>query len=257
MREILDAVADGRLSPAEAEAELRGYATTESGRFDAARRGRTGVPEAVLADGKTPSETAAMTVGAVETTGAALVTRVDEDTVEACRERLADEFPAATVEHDPRARTLVVHGPTYEPPSLDATVGVVTAGTSDAAAAGEAAVVAEEMGATVVRIEDVGVAGLYRLLDSLEELRELDVAVVAAGREGALPTVVAGLVDLPVVGLPVSTGYGHGGDGEAALAGMLQSCTPITVVNVDAGFAAGAQAGLVARSISAARAEGD
>jgi NCAIR mutase (PurE)-related protein len=80
-------------------------------------------------------------------------------------------------------------------------------------------------------------------------LRELDVLVVAAGREGALPTVVAGLVDVPVIGLPVSTGYGHGGDGEAALAGMLQSCTALSVVNIDAGFTAGAQAGLVARAV--------
>lgn len=257
MREILDAVDDGRLSPAEAEVELRGYATTESGRFDAARRGRTGIPEGILAEGKTPAETAALTVGAVETTGAALVTRTDDDTVDACRSRLADEFPAAAVDHDSRARTLVVHGPAYDPPALEATVGIVTAGTSDAAAAGEAAAVAEEMGATVTRIDDVGVAGLYRLLDGLEELRGQDVVVVAAGREGALPTVVAGLIDAPVVGLPVSTGYGHGGDGEAALSGMLQSCTPITVVNVDAGFTAGAQAGLVARSISAARTGGD
>jgi NCAIR mutase (PurE)-related protein len=91
------------------------------------------------------------------------------------------------------------------------------------------------------------------LLDRLDALRDADVLVVAAGREGALPTVVAGLVDVPLIGLPVSTGYGHGGHGEAALAGMLQSCSPITVVNIDAGFTAGAQAGLVARSIATAR----
>jgi NCAIR mutase (PurE)-related protein len=99
------------------------------------------------------------------------------------------------------------------------------------------------------------VAAITRLTDRVEELRELDVLVVAAGREGALPTVVAGLIDVPVIGLPVSTGYGHGGDGEAALAGMLQSCTALSVVNVDAGFTAGAQAGLLARAVSAARRE--
>jgi NCAIR mutase (PurE)-related protein len=97
------------------------------------------------------------------------------------------------------------------------------------------------------------VAGIARLLDRLEALREHDVLVVAAGREGALPTVVAGLVDTPLLGLPVSTGYGHGGDGEAALLGMLQSCTALSVVNIDAGFTAGAQAGLVARTVDAAR----
>jgi NCAIR mutase (PurE)-related protein len=130
---------------------------------------------------------------------------------------------------------------------------VVTAGTSDARAAGEAALIVREMGATVRRIDDVGVAGVHRLFDNVGEIRDADVAVVAAGREGALPTLVAGLVDSPVIGLPVSVGYGHGGDGEAALLGMLQSCTVLSVVNVDAGFVAGAQAGLIARAIAGAR----
>jgi NCAIR mutase (PurE)-related protein len=93
------------------------------------------------------------------------------------------------------------------------------------------------------------------MLDSLGAIRGADVVVVAAGREGALPTVVAGLVDTPVVGVPVSTGYGHGGDGEAALLGLLQSCSVLSVVNVDAGYVAGTQAGLIARAVGAARSE--
>ena len=249
MRDVLDAVAEGELSPAEAEAELRGYARTGAGRFDAARAARTGIPEAVLADGKTPEEVASMTAAAVETTGHALVTRADDDAVETCRRRLADDHPDADVTRNARARTLVVHGPEYDPPELSATVTVVTAGTSDAAAAGEAAVVAGEMCATVEFVDDVGVAGIARVLDRIDDLRAADALVVAAGREGALPTVVAGLVDVPLVGLPVSTGYGHGGDGEAALSGMLQSCTVLSVVNVDAGFVAGAQAALIARAV--------
>ena len=253
MREILEAVAAGELSPAEAEAELRGYARAGAGRFDTAREARTGVPEAVLADGKRSEEVASMAAVAVETTGHALITRVHDDAVSACRARLADDHPDATVTLDDRARTLVVHGPAYDPPDLDAAVTVVTAGTSDAEAAGEAAVVAEEMGATVEVVDDVGVAGLARVLDRLDALRDADVLVVAAGREGALPTVVAGLVDVPVIGLPVSTGYGRGGDGRAALDGMLQSCTALTVVNIDAGFVAGAQAGIVARTVAAVR----
>jgi NCAIR mutase (PurE)-related protein len=130
---------------------------------------------------------------------------------------------------------------------------VVTAGTSDAMPAGEAVAVLEGMGPTVERFDDVGVAGLARLLDTLEKVRACDVLVVAAGREGALPTVLAGLVEAPVVGLPVSNGYGRGGDGEAALEGMLQSCTALSVVNVDAGFTAGVQAGLVAKALDRAR----
>lgn len=255
MREILDAVADGELSPASAEAELRGYASTDAGRFDAARRERAGVPEGILAAGKTPEETAMMAVTAVETTGCALVTRLDSATAAACRERLRERFPEAELDHDERARTFVAHAPGYERPELSAVATVVTAGTSDAPPAGEAAVVLEEIGASVDRIDDVGVAGIARLFDHLDRIREADVLVVAAGREGALPTVLAGLVDVPLIAVPVSTGYGHGGSGEAALAGMLQSCAPVLVVNIDAGFAAGVQAGLIARSISEARAE--
>jgi len=250
MRDILDAVASGDLSPAEAEARLVGYATTDAGRFDAARERRRGIPEAVLADGKTPAEVASMAMAALETTGRVLVTRADDAHVAA----VTDDLPAdATVDHDERARTLVVHAPGFDPSELDATVVVVTAGTSDAAAAGEAAVLARAVGATVERIDDVGVAHLGRIVDHLDTLRAADIAVVAAGREGALPTVVAGLIDTPVIGLPVSTGYGYGGDGESALASMLQSCTVLSVVNIDDGFTAGAQAGLIARAIGAAR----
>jgi hypothetical protein len=247
MRDILEAVAAGDLSPAAAEAQLRGYATSDAGRFDAAREQRRGVPEAIIATGKTPAETATLVESALETTGRAIVTRVDDETVEA----VTDACPAdSSVDHDERARTLVVHGRAFDPPDVDATVAVVTAGTSDAPVAGEAAVIAREMGATVEWVADVGVAHLGRVVDQLDVLRAADVVVVAAGREGALPTVVAGLVDSPVVGLPVSTGYGFGGDGEAALSGMLQSCTVLSVVNVDAGFVAGAQAGLVARAVA-------
>jgi hypothetical protein len=246
MREVLEAVAAGDLSPAAAEARLTGYATTGAGRFDAGRDARTGVPEAILSDGKTPAEVADLVLTALETTGRAILTRAGDDDVAAVRAAVPEE---ATVDRDGRARTLVVRAPRFDPPSLSATVCVVSAGTSDAHAAGEAAVIAREMGATVDRVEDVGVAHLGRVLDQRDRLEAADVLVVAAGREGALPTVVAGLVDTPVVGLPVSTGYGHGGEGEAALLGMLQSCTVLSVVNVDAGFVAGAQAGRIARAV--------
>lgn len=251
MRELLEQVAAGDLSPAAAEARLRGYATGEAGRFDAARADRSGVPEAILGSGKTPSEVADLAAASLDTTGRVLATRLDETQVAAVRERLPE-----TADHrvHERAGVFVAHAPGFDPPALDAAVGVVTAGTSDTVPATEAAVVAREMGARVDRVDDVGVAGLARLLDQVDRLRDRDILVVAAGREGALPTVTAGLVDAPVIGLPVSTGYGHGGDGEAALAGMLQSCTALTTVNVDAGFTAGVQAGLFARRLDAARA---
>ncbi|SEK93974.1 nickel pincer cofactor biosynthesis protein LarB [Haloferax larsenii] len=251
MRDILEAVAAGDLSPAEAEAQLAGYATTDAGRFDAARESRRGLPEAILAEGKTPDETATLAVAAVETSGRALVTRASPDHAEA----IAHALPDCEIDRNARARTVVACDASYEAPDIDATVGVVTGGTSDAEAAGEAAVVLEQMGVSVELLEDVGVAHLGRVLDHLDLLREVDVLIVAAGREGALPTVVAGLVDTPVIGLPISTGYGHGGNGEAALLGMIQSCTVLSVVNTDAGYIAGAQAGLIARAVAAARAE--
>lgn len=249
MRDILQALERGDLSIAEAEASLSGYATTESGRFDAARETRRGVPEAVLADGKTADEIGDLAVTALETTGRAIVTRLDDPAAETTRGHLAEAHPDVDVTYHARAGVLVAQAPDHDRPALDASVCVVSAGTSDARPVGEAAVVAEEMGAAVTRVTDVGVAALTRIVDHVDEIRAADVAVVAAGREGALPTVVAGLVDTPVIGLPVSTGYGHGGDGEAALLGMLQSCTVLSVVNVDAGFVAGAQAGLIARAV--------
>ena len=255
MRDVLEALAAGEVTVDEAEAELAGYVTGDAGRFDAARETRRGVPEAVLAEGKTPTETAALAETALETTGRTIVTRLDEGGIVAVRERLSEAHPDAEIEVFDRARLLVAHAADFEPPSVDATVGVVSAGTADAGPAGEAAVLACEMGATVDRLDDVGVASIARVLDHLDTLRAADVLVVAAGREGALPTVVAGLVDVPVIGLPVASGYGHAGDGEAALFGMLQSCTVLSVVNVDAGFVAGTQAGLIARTVADARGE--
>ncbi|VTT86687.1 Circadian phase modifier [Halorubrum sp. DM2] len=262
MRETLAALEAGEIGVEEAESRLAGYATTDAGRFDAARERRRGIPEAILAEGKTPAEVAALATTALDTTGRALVTRADEATAAAVAsavgdgEDVADDADSgATVDRDDRTGTVVAHAAGFEPPSLDAAVAVVAAGTADAPVAGEAAVVAREVGATVDRVDDVGVANLDRILDQADRIREADVVVVAAGREGALPTVVAGLVDAPVIAVPVSTGYGVGGEGVAALEGALQSCSVLTTVNVDAGFVAGAQAGLIARAVDAARGE--
>ncbi|WP_424013703.1 nickel pincer cofactor biosynthesis protein LarB [Halorubrum xinjiangense] len=253
MRETLAALEAGEIGVEEAESRLAGYATTDAGRFDAARERRRGIPEAILAEGKTPAEVAALATTALETTGRALVTRADEATASAVTSAVGDAD--ATIDRDDRIGSVVAHAGDFEPPSLDAAVAVVAAGTADAPVAGEAAVVAREIGATVDRVDDVGVANLDRILDQLDRIREADAVIVAAGREGALPTVVAGLVDAPVIALPVSTGYGVGGEGVAALSGALQSCSVLTTVNVDAGFVAGAQAGLIARAVDAARAE--
>lgn len=249
MRDVLEALAAGELTVDEAEADLAGYLTDDVGRFDVARETRRGIPEAILAAGKTPAEVGSLVETAVDATGHAIVTRADAEHRAAVETQIDRAHPEATVEVHERSRIVVVHAGDYEQPSLEASVGIVTAGTADAGPADEAAQIAGEVGARVERLDDVGVANLTRVTDHLPALREMDVIVVAAGREGALPTVVAGLVSAPVIGLPIGTGYGHGGDGEAALAGMLQSCTVLTVVNIDAGFVAGAQASLIARAV--------
>ncbi|THE66614.1 nickel pincer cofactor biosynthesis protein LarB [Salinadaptatus halalkaliphilus] len=251
MRELLEAVADGSLSPAQAQAQLQGYVTDDAGRFDAARHDRRGIPEAILAEGKSVEQVVTLAETALETTDRALLTRISDRQYRTLASSLEESAPDATLER--RGSTVRVYTPAHEPPTLEATVGIVTAGAVDEGVADEAHVVCADAGATIDRVDDIGVAALDRTLDQVDRLREADVLIVAAGREGALPTVVAGLVDTPVIGLPVSSGYGHGGDGEAALAGMLQSCTVLSVVNVDAGFVAGGQATLIARAIDAAR----
>ena len=155
-----------------------------------------------------------------------------------------------------RAGRSIVVG-TGEPVPTGGRVGALSAGTSDLPILEEALAVAREMGAAVMSFNDVGVAGLHRLAAPLEELRDFDPdsLIVAAGMEGALPSVVSGLVAVPVIGLPTSTGYGLGGDGTAAILGMLQTCSPgLSVVNVDNGVGAGATAALIANRAALGRA---
>lgn len=211
----------------------------------------------VYAAGKAPRVTLAAVWGLLEGTpgGRVLVTRVAEEVALLLEEELA---PAgALVERAPSGGTLLARrGQAAEPLTTGGVVGLLTAGASDAAAADEAQWVMREMGCQVIRHDDVGVAGLHRLELPLRALRDAgaDAVVVAAGMDGALPSVVAGLVEVPVIGLPTSVGYGLGGGGLAALLSMLQTCAPgLVVVNVDNGVGAGATAGLIANRAAAAR----
>jgi pyridinium-3,5-biscarboxylic acid mononucleotide synthase len=187
--------------------------------------------------------------------GRVLVSRASSDVVELLRTEL--ELAHATVHTTPNGSTvLVTRNDAQQPPETGGVVGLLTAGASDASAADEAAWVAREMGCHILRADDVGVAGLHRLEAPLRELRagHADVVIVAAGMDGALPSVVSGLVDVPVIGLPTSVGYGLGGGGIAALLSMLQTCAPgLVVVNIDNGVGAGATAALIANRVAAAR----
>lgn len=216
-------------------------------RADPAREKRKGVPEVIFAETKTTAQVIAMARSLLEGTGRAIISRVRPETLAVIRQ----EFQVCTLRE--AARALVVYQPGYMPARTGGHVGILSAGTSDIPVAEEAALIAEEMGCQVTCVYDVGVAGLHRLLEPLRELlaSEVDVLIVAAGMDGALPSVVAGLVPVPVIGLPTSVGYGLGGNGVAALLSMLQTCAPgLSVVNIDNGVGAGSTAALIANRAS-------
>lgn len=215
---------------------------------------RKGVPEVILANRKTVEQTLAIVQAFLARTGRAILSRVGPE----LETRLHTDFAEqAACEWLPTCRAAVLRRPDFTLALTGGRVGVLTAGTSDVAVAEEAALLCREMGCTVHTAYDVGVAGLHRLFGPLREMLEtsrVDALIVAAGMDGALPSVVAGLVDVPVVGLPVSVGYGVGGEGLAALYSMLQTCAPgLSVVNIDNGIGAGAVAGLIANRVAAAR----
>jgi NCAIR mutase (PurE)-related protein len=224
---------------------------------DPQRQTRKGVPEVVFAAGKPAALTLAAVRGLLERspTGRVLVSRATSETIEILRSELAPGI--ATVAVAPYGSTvLVARSDASDPVSTGGVVAILTAGASDAPVADEAAWVAREMGCRIVRADDVGVAGLHRLEAPLRSLREAnaDAVIVVAGMDGALPSVVAGLVDIPVIGLPTSIGYGLGGGGVAPLLSMLQTCAPgLVVVNIDNGVGAGATAALIANRVAAAR----
>ncbi len=243
LRELLEGVKAGILSVEEASARLATLPYEDLGfaKVDHHRALRRGFPEAVFGAGKTPEQIGAIVERIASRGQRVLVTRLGPETAQ----QLALAHPEARYHEAARCFT-VESGPRT---ALPGTIAVVAAGTSDLPVAEEAAVVAEFHGAEVERIYDVGVAGLHRLLDRAQTIRRADVVIVVAGMEGALPSVVAGLVDAPVVAVPTSVGYGASFHGLAALLAMLNSCASgVGVVNIDNGFGAGHLACLILRS---------
>ncbi len=232
---------------------------------DIFRDDRKGAPEVIFAATKTVEQCLAIAQKFLQLRGRAILSRVPPE-LEA---RLRAEFPAEPNPDDPQqvwlewdaeARAAVLRRVGGEVKPSGGRVGIITAGTSDIPVAAEAALVCREMGCEVFKAHDVGVAGLHRLFEPLRALlreAQVDVIIVAAGMDGALPSVVAGLVDVPVIGLPTSVGYGFGGGGIGALTSMLQTCAPgLAVVNIDNGVGAGVMAGLIANRVAAARRQG-
>ena len=251
LEKLLAAVAGGSLSPKEAAGRLRGGKVSyldEFAALDLGRMARKGVPEIVYAPGKTASQVAKICASVLEHTERVVVSGPKPEQESLLRETL----PNVPIR---RAGRALVAGPGETTPTGGRIVAI-SAGTSDLPVLEEAVAVAREMGVSVESFHDVGVAGIHRLAAPLEEMRAFDpdCVVVAAGMEGALPSVVSALVAVPVVGLPTSAGYGLGGDGTAAILGMLQSCSPgLSVVNVDNGVGAGVAAALVANRAARGR----
>ena len=225
-------------------------------RLDVGRELRKGLPEVVLAEGKDPRDVADIVDAMVERTGRAIVSRASPKYLGRIRSKRLEKTRVVFYE---RSGMILAKRSSYKAVKTGGRVGLLTAGTSDIPVAEEAQIIAREMGCETREFYDVGVAGLHRLFQPLAELLrwDADVILVAAGREGALPTVVAGLVDVPVIAVPTSRSYGFGDRGIAALAAMLQSCSlGLAVVNIDGGVGAGSIGALIANRAALGRRTG-
>ena len=245
VREVLSGVQSGILTVEEAMAALKWAPYEDLGfaRVDTHRKLRTGVPEVVYCAGKTAEQVLSIVQRLYERHGSVMGTRVSAEQYAL----LVQHFPHAVL-HEPARIVEVRAEPRPELPDDSPYVLVVSAGTSDQAIAEEAAVTAEILGSRAERLYDCGVAGLHRLLDAREMLDRARVLIVVAGMEGALPSVVGGLVEQPVIAVPTSVGYGASFNGLAALLGMLNSCASgLAVVHIDNGFGAGYFAHLITR----------
>lgn len=242
LRSLFEQIRDGALDIDAAIGRLRHMPFEDLGfaKVDHHRALRHGIPEVIFAKGKTPGQVTAIAARLLEHAPNVLLTRVEPECATAVQEQLAggEYFPLSGALRFWRDRTVQGKG----------TIAVVCAGTSDLPVAEEAQITAEVMGNRVLAIHDIGVAGIHRLMDNRERLMEARVVIVCAGMEGALPSVVGGLVAAPVIAVPTSVGYGASFHGLAALLGMLNSCASnVTVVNIDNGFGAGYVASLINR----------
>lgn len=246
LAQLFEQVAAGTLSAEDAltaSNQISASASTSSASLDLGhstldldRAERTGSAEVVFGQGKTYDQLQDITTALLAAGQRVLITRLDADKLE----RLQAHWPSADVHIDAGIAALYPEQEQHPLVPTTTSIAVISAGTSDMSVAEEAALTAEFYGNPVLRIRDVGVAGLHRLLARVDEIRSAKVVIVVAGMEGALPSVVGGLVDKPVIAVPTSVGYGAAFGGVAALLGMLNSCASgLSVVNIDNGFGAG------------------
>jgi len=248
-KEILEKTARGELTVDEAEKLLRMLSIVEvevMAKIDAHRERRNGIPEVVLSENKATQDIIEITLRMLNENGRVIVSRCTTKQIEALNQALPD---GATIQVNDKAKMVIVKQKDFIIKQTGGKIGLLTAGTSDIPVAEEAKVIAQEMGCQVYASYDVGVAGIHRLLEPLKDMimNDVDVIIAVAGREGALSSVVAGMVNVPVIAVPTSNSYGFGEKGVSTLMAMLQSCSlGLAVVNIDAGVSAGAVATLIA-----------
>jgi len=242
--DILEQLVSGKLDPQQAEKSIESYFFSDLGfaNVDHHRSKRQGFPEVIFGQSKTTEQIVKIAENILEHESTVLATRLSAEAMNAMSRRFPDG------EKDEVARSFVIGIPELDLKKIHGTVLVVSAGTSDLPVAEEAVVTLRAMGNPVEKLHDVGVAGIHRLLARMDILKSASCIVVVAGMEGALPSVVGGLVDVPVIACPTSVGYGASLNGFAALLGMLNSCASgVTVVNIDNGFGAGYAASIINR----------
>ncbi|MEM5793968.1 MAG: nickel pincer cofactor biosynthesis protein LarB [Candidatus Aenigmatarchaeota archaeon] len=250
LKKILEKVSKRKLSVEEAEKLLKFFSFREIekiAKLDVGRELRKGIAEIILAEGKETEGLIKIVSNFLKERGRVIISRANKAQLKAIRKAFKSNKKILKINE--KSGTVVIKNKGFKVEKTGGKVGILTAGTSDIPVAEEAKIVAEEMGCQVFEFYDVGVAGIHRLFSCLKELikKDVDVIIVFAGREGALPSVVAGLVDVPVIGVPTSSGYGIGGKGVSAFLAMLQSCSlGIGVVNIDNGIGAGTLASLIA-----------
>jgi NCAIR mutase (PurE)-related protein len=245
LQSLLEAVAMGKVSPTAALDKLKNLAyepVEDFAKIDHHRTLRTGIPEVIWGPGKTPEQIAQIIITMRRHNPVVMATRIEPDVFAQVQAQVPD------VRYYPMARICVIAPDTLQP-THPGIIGLISAGTSDLSVAEEAAITAELAGFQVQRLWDVGVAGIHRLLNNRQVIAQAHVLIVVAGMEGALPSVVAGLADCPVIAVPTSVGYGASFGGLAPLLTMLNSCAPgIGVVNIDNGFGAAMLAGQILRT---------
>ena len=256
IKDILKQLIDKKISIEDAEKLLKASSIENVGNFaklDIDRKIRTGIPEVVYAQNKDPQVLIQIVDSFLKRNKFAIISRYKEEHKELILSEYEEYRNLYDIEVNELGRIIIVKEKTFQFDKKGGIVGIITAGSSDIPVAEEAKAIAITMGCEVITSYDVGIAGIHRLFTPLSEMvkKGVHVIIVCAGMEGTLPGVVAALVDVPVIGVPISSGYGLGEKGKGALITMLQSCSPgLLVVNIDNGFGAGASASLIANKIA-------